>query len=181
MRKFAAAAAALIAALMLAGCVNTRPIIHGGVSPEQTGRAAINTAKPREDDAMASEFVPTPKPEDESGKDALGNTISGSEHFTRYLTFRTMLVYEEDQDTFLDGIIYNDYPKAITCAIDIVYDDDEGAEIARARLQTRDGKYLLVLSPGENVIFAHILTDMTLTDREYTMEFDKEIGIRPID
>ena len=50
---------------------------------------------------------------------------------------------------------------------------------AAAQLQTRDGNYLLVLAPGENVVFAHILTDMTLMDKEFTLEFDTSVGVHP--
>ena len=180
--------AAVLAALLLTGCVNNSPVIHGDVHPELTEAPAVTPA-PTEEHTPEPTEAPTPAPTEDvrrptpvpmSEKDALGNTITGAEHFERYLTFRTMLVYEEDQDTFLDGVCHNDYPEAITCAIDIVYHEGE-EEIARSRLQTRDGQYLLVLQPGDNVIYAHILTDMTLTDREYDLEYDMDVGIRPID
>ena len=44
----------------------------------------------------------------------------------------------------------------------------------------RDGNYLLTLRPGETVVLARILTDMTLTDRDFTFEFDMEIGVLPL-
>lgn len=191
MNKALCLAAVLIAMLMLAGCVNDSPVIHGDVHPEPT-EAPIVTGTPEMSAEPTGEPVETPSAVPTSGpdtarstsvpmseKDALGNVITGAEHFERYLTFRTMLVYEEEQDTFLDGICHNDYPEAITCAIDIVYHDGE-EEIARSRLQTRDGQYLLVLQPGDNVIYAHILTDMTLTESEYDLEFDMDIGVRPL-
>lgn len=177
--KLALLLAAVLIICALTACVNTTPVIHEDITPEQGGRAAPNSPAEREDDgSIAPTPVPTDLPVDTL--DELGNMISGAEHFQRYLTFRTILVYEEEGDTFLDGIINNDYVKPITCAVDVVYDDDSGSEITRARLQTRDGKYLLVLQPGENVVFARILTDMTLTEREYRMEFDKDAGVKPV-
>ena len=174
--------AAALAMLSLAACVNNGPVVHPEKGPERGERAVLNTPAPKEDEEFAYTTAPTEAPTEVpiDAVDELGNVISGADHYQRYLTFRFILVYEEDGDTFLDGYIVNDYVKPITCAVDIVYEEDDGEEIARARLQTRDGKYLLVLEPGENVVYARILTDMTLTEREYRMEFDKDIGVDPI-
>lgn len=164
---------------LFSACINTTPGIDPNSGPGGGGRTPLNTPDPMEE---GGSYSATEAPTDEPDKivDEMGNRISGAEHFQRYLTFRTILVYEEDGDTFLDGMIFNEYVKPITCAVDVVYDDDEGEELARARLQTRDGKYLLVLQPGENVVYARILTDTTLTEREYRMEFDNDIGVTPI-
>lgn len=191
MNRLALIAAAVLAALIFTGCVNKAPVIHSETGPSRTPTpAATEEAErtaPPETDITPEPAEVTPQPADYNPnrtrmdvKDALGRIISGPEHYTRYLTFRTMLVYEEDQDTFLDGTIRNDYSRPITCAVDVVYYDDEGAELARARLQTRDGQYLLVLEPGNTVVYAHILTDITLTEREYELEYDMDVGVRPL-
>ncbi|MBR6108890.1 MAG: hypothetical protein IKQ36_04060 [Clostridia bacterium] len=170
---------AVIMMITFAACINTTPGIDPSSGPERDGRANLKTPDPKDEGgAYSATEAPTEAPE--QIVDELGVRISGAEHFQRYLTFRTILVYEEDGDTFLDGMIFNDYVKPITCAVDVVYTAEDGSELARARLQTRDGKYLLVLQPGENVVYARILTDTTLTELEYEMEFDKDIGVKPI-
>lgn len=178
MRKINITAAAAIALIMLlfAACVDEKPIIHTDITPEPSARPVVKTPDPTE----APDLV-TPAPTDApvNDTDAMGDKITGPEHFSKYLTFENLIVYEEAGDTFMDGTVKNSYPVPITCAVDIVYYNDDGEEIARARLQTRDGNYLLKLMPGETVVFARILTDMTLTDREFKLEFDTSVGIIP--
>lgn len=171
--KITAAAAAALALLCLAACVNTGPVMHPEITPGPTRRPELSTPIPVGYDPA------TPAPDDGKAYDANGLLISGAEHFTRYLTFRNISVYEEGDDTFLDGVITNSYCYPITCAIDVVYKDGED-EIARARLQMRDGNYLLTLAPGDSVVLARILTDMTLTDRDFEFEFDMGTGITPV-
>ncbi len=169
----------LAAALCLcSACVNTKPVIHSDITAPPTQRAGSKTPEPTEEPDLPI----TPAPTSAAGEatDAMGNVIAGAEHFSRYLVFRNILVYEEYGDTFMDGIIENTYLFPITCVIDAVFDDAEGSELARARLQTRDGSYLLILPPGETVFFARVLTDTTLTNVEFRFEFDKDTVIQPI-
>ena len=169
--------AVLLAAAFCTACVNNSPIVHTGVTPEPT-RIPMTPAP-------IVTPVPTPEPTPEPISvqeefDALGERITGSEHFVRYLTFRNLIVYEEGGDTFLDGVVENSYPQTITCAVDIVYTDNFGRELARARLQMRDGSYLLKLAPGETVVLARIMTDMTITSLDFDLVFDMETGVRPM-
>ena len=165
----------VLALSSLTACVNKAPVLHGETllvteAPEQL------TEEPVEVQTAA----PTEAYSGMDMKDELGNQIVGDEHFKQYLTFKNLIVYDEDGDTFLDGIIKNDYVKPIACAVDIVYRDGDGTEVARARLQTKDGMYMLMLEPGETTILARILTDMKLSGREYEMEFDDDIGVKPV-
>ena len=170
----------LIAAVISSSaCVDVRPRRVEGVTPPPTAEPAVTVLPATEIPTQDATVTPEPTVAYGESKDALGNTINGPEHYIRYVTFTDLIVYEEEGDTFLDGIINNSYSLPIVCAVYIVYHDEEDNEIARAQLQTRDGKYLLVLAPGENVVFAHILTDMTLTDQEFTLEFDNTVGVRP--
>ncbi len=184
MKKLIPIIAAACLTAFLCGCVNMRPVISGDEADRYAG-AAEHTPVPTESGPAPVSETETAAPSSthspEKTTDALGNLISGSDHFQRYITFKTILVYEEDQDTFFDGIAQNDYPYPITCAVDVVYRDESGGEIARSRLQTRDGNYLLVLQPGETVILAHIFTDITLTEMPYELEYDMEVGVKPIE
>ena len=174
-RCFAAVMVCLCVALST-GCVNSRPVIDADTTPQPTRAQMRRTPEPT--------LLPiaSPEPTNEAGEayDAKGVLITGAEHYARYLTFKNIMVYEEGGDTFLDGMVQNSYLSPITCAVDVVYRDESGEEIARSRLQTRDGSYLLVLGPGETPVLARILTDMTLTDRDFTLEFETEVGIRPL-
>ena len=164
--------------LFSAACVNNGPIIRTGVTPEPTEAPAILTPEPS--GAPATDEPTDAPPDPDSEFDELGLRISGAEHFIRYIVFKDIVVYEEAGDTFLDGIAENNYPETIACAVDVVYYDEFGREIARARLQMRDGSYLLLLAPGENAILARIPTDMTLTDKEFKLEFKMDTGIKPV-
>ena len=179
MKKAVAYIALALAVFSLAGCVNNGPVIIKGVTPEPTQAEVTFTPVPEPTEEAPSE-TPAPTEAPEETVDELGNIISGSDHYIRYLYFKNLVLYEEDEDTYLDGTVENTYVQAITCAVDIVFRDDEGNEIARARLQTRDGNYLLVLQPGQNTVLARILSDMSLTDLPFTLEFDKETAIRPV-
>ena len=180
MKRAFHAALAVLMLLSCTACVNNGPTIHPELTPAPTDPVlteAPEQSEPPEDTPAPTEAV-TAAPAERF--DALGEAITGTEHFIRYIVFKSITVYEEEGDTFLDGIAENSYPETITCSVDVVYYDDDGGEIARARLQTRDGSYLLLLAPGETVVLAHILTDVTLTDRDFVLEFNMEVGVRPI-
>lgn len=173
---------ALAAGLILcSACVNTRPVVHSDITAPPTQRASMKTPEPTDvPDLPDQPATPIPTLSPEDTVDAMGNVIAGADHYSRYLVFRNILVYEEDGDTFMDGIIENTYIFPISCVIDAVFDDKDGTELARARLQTRDGSYHLILPPGETVFFARVLTDTTLTNVEFIFEFDKDTAIQPI-
>ena len=178
--------AALIALALvfgLAGCINVAPKPDPSVTPAPTAEPTP-TPEPEETPMETAETTEAPEPgrtlAPGEALDAMGNIISGPDHYKRYLVFENIVVYEEEGDTFVDAIIVNRYSEPINCAVDIVYTEEDGTEIARARLQTRDGSYLLSLAPGDNVVLARILTDMTLTGLPYTIEFDKETEVKPL-
>ena len=64
-------------------------------------------------------------------------------------------------------------------ALDIVFKGEEGEELASARIQTRDGKYVLHLPPGETVLFAQIDTDISLTANPFALIFSDTLGVLP--
>jgi len=142
---------------------------------------------------MNMEIVPTPVPTIDASRDydALGARITGSDHYQQYLYFRNIQVYEQHGDTFMDGIIYNSYPETLICAVSLNFYEEKKANatpppggwlegpVASAALQTRDGKYVLYLAPGENTVFAMIPTDMQLTGLELGLSFDNSLGVYP--
>ena len=46
-------------------------------------------------------------------------------------------------------------------------------------MQSADGSFMLKLEPGENLLFATVLTDTALTDKLFTLEFDASVGVQP--
>ena len=182
--KFLSFAALLICAAMLfvCGCVDTKPQYKPSVTPHPTEEQTETTSAPQDGAEPAeTQQAATPEPtlEPDADVDALGNRIIGAEHFIRYIGFKDLNVYEEEGDTFLDGIITNSYPQPLVCAVNMIYRDEFGGELARAQLKTRDGNYMLVLAPGDNIVFAEILTDISLVGMEYTLEFESSTGVHP--
>ena len=115
--------------------------------------------------------------------DALGKEIRDTEHFEQYLRFVNFHVFEEGDGTFVDGMVINSYPETLFCAVNIIFADttEGGSEafIASGSMQSADGSFMLKLEPGENLLFATVLTDTVLTDKPFTLEFDASVGVQP--
>ena len=111
--------------------------------------------------------------------DKNGLLIVGEEHFQQYISFKNIQVYEQCGDTFMDAVAVNEYPDTLVCALNIRFFDEDGTEIASGRVQTRDGQYVLRLENGDNTLFAQIDTDMTLTDKEFRLEYSEDLNVLP--
>ena len=81
--------------------------------------------------------------------------------------------------TFIDAVAVNEYPDTLVCALNIRFFDEDGTEIASGRVQTRDGQYVLRLENGDKTLFAQIDTDMTLTDKEFRLEYSEDLNVLP--
>ena len=114
-----------------------------------------------------------------SAYDKNGLLIVGEEHFQQYIYFKNIQVYEQCGDTFMDAVAVNEYPDTLVCALNIRFFDEDGTEIASGRVQTRDGQYVLRLEKGDNTLFAQIDTDMTLTDKEFRLEYSEDLNVLP--
>ena len=137
---------------------------------------------------VPSEPTPSPTPEPvqveemadlSSAYDRNGLLIVGEEHFQQYISFKNIQVYEQCGDTFMDAVAVNEYPDTLVCALNIRFFDEDGTEIASGRVQTRDGQYVLRLENGDNTLFAQIDTDMTLTDKEFRLEYSEDLNVLP--
>lgn len=166
---------AALTALLMTGCVKTQPVIL----PAST-LPPVSTSTPQPTPSLTPEPtpVPTSTATPEPRYDAMGDFIEGAEHFAKYIEFRSIVVYEQCGDTFMDAVAVNSYSEPIICAADIVFHDDIG-EVASAKLQTRNGQYVLVLNPGETTVLAQINTDIRLTDLSFNIDFDMEFGVSP--
>ncbi|MDR0840556.1 MAG: hypothetical protein LBN26_04120 [Christensenellaceae bacterium] len=177
--KTAALLALALCCLLLAGCVNTSaPLL-----PERTLPPIVtpSPSPPPEDTPPLPIETParTPVPGVDTRYDALGEYVSDSAHFQRYLTFENIQVYEQSDDTFMDAVLINAYPQELVCALNIAFYDEDGQTIASGRVQTRDGQYVLRLPPGETVLFSQIDTDMSLTALKFSFLYDETLGVLP--
>lgn len=167
-----------VCVLVVSGCSNTVPQIRDGVTPPPVTNDAAVTGAPQteqpENTQDAAKTTVSP-----GNIDALGNPIMTGDHFTRYISFSDILVYEENGETLVDCIVTNDYPQLLLCAVNIEFYNDEGEVIASGSLQAPDGSFLLALGNGNTHLYARILTDTVLTDKVFKLIFDPQTGVVP--
>lgn len=168
--------AIILVCLCMCGCVNTASVIDPSVTmpPEPTA-----TPEPTPTPAPTPDTAHLDMADLSSAYDELGVLISTADHFEQYVTFRNIQVYEQYEDTFMDAIAVNEYPDTLVCAVDITFFDEEKNEIASSHVHTRDGQYVLRLQPGDNAVYATIDTDMSLTDKEFLLDFNEGLDVLP--
>lgn len=164
--------AALLLMALCAACVKTSPTIVPGstIPPTPTLTPALTPTEP------PSTLSPTTTP---MPFDAYGEFVGSAQHYERYLEFGSIQVYEQSEDTFMDAVVENSYPYTLICAVDIQFFDENETLIAEGKLQTRDGQYVLRLSPGETTLFARADSDVVLTDKEFMLVFDPTFPVMP--
>lgn len=173
---------ALALILSLFGCTSVTPHIVNGVTPPP---AVVDSVEPTGDipasdlPAASREPFVTAEPTPGPNVDALGNPIDTSDHFERYISFSNIIVYEENGDTFVDCTVHNSYPELLLCAVNIDFYSETGELIANGSLQMPDGSFLLALENGDTPLYAKILTDIVLTDKEFVLRFDPQTGVMP--
>ena len=141
---------------LFVGCNNAKPVISGTPTPP-----ASPTPLPSPLTLMiTAEPLPV---------DALGNTISTSDHYFRlYLSFGDLRVYEYDTGTFLDGICVNAYPLPLDGVLGIVYYTAEGRICGIGQIHNARGG--TTLETGSNAIYAEISTDIDVRELDFVWE-----------
>lgn len=180
-KKLIMALLALAVPFFVCGCVFARPVLNPAVTLAPTDAptpALTPSPTPSPSPTPVPTLTPTPPPQRIGVYDALGVFVETPEHYEQYLTFRNIQVYEQFGDTFVDAVAVNRYPAPIVCAVDILF-AKEGETIASGKLQTQDGQYVLILNPGENIVYAQVNTDMTVTLMDFTLEYDEGLGVWP--
>ena len=148
--------ALLIILLFTAGCRHAEPQIVGTPTPGPTATPPPETFSP--------EIIG-----EGPARDAQGVLITGEDHYTLYLSFGEIVVYENEEDTFLDGIVVNGYPQPLHAEIEIVYYDGQGRRIGRGRLHNAEGGY--DFPPGSSRVYAEIATDVDVRLKDFVMEY----------
>ena len=155
----------LLSVLLLIGCSSQEA--HLIYLPESTP-----TATPL--------FTPTPPPEPEAitvdpvtgegyTTDANGIPILNEKthYYDYYVSVSQMRIYEENGETLIDAIITNDYPTALIGGIRIKFYED-GIMHGYAQFRTAFGD--LKLLPGDNRVYADVLTEVDIQMMEYEIE-----------
>lgn len=163
-------ALAIALTLMLTACVGSR----GEFNPNILAPTVIPTYE-----ATGEPMPNITAPVIDRTTDILGNAVQGANHFERYLNYFDVQVYEQFDDTFVDMKITNSYPEALKTALKITFFDKSGTEIASAMFQSQDGQYAMVLPTGESTLYAQVNTDTTVTDFDFTIEYDTSFAVMP--
>lgn len=169
---------AALSALILVGCTDISPTLDSGITPPP---APVSEAPVTELPSPDPSAEPTPEftVSPEEIIDVLGNTVYGSDHFERYISFSDIFVYEDNGETFVDLTVENSYPKLILCAVNIAFYNPDGSIIASSSLQMPDGSFMLALPGGKTKLFARVMTDTLLTDKPFRLIFDQQTGVKP--
>ena len=157
----------LLALLMLACSSQEAKLIY---LPESTP-----TAEPL--------FTPTPPPEpvpievapvqgEGFHTDANGIPILNEKthYFEYYLTIRNLRIYEENGETLIDAIITNNYPNKLTGGLCITFIRDN-MKFGYGDFYTASGD--LVLFPGENRVYADVLTEVDVQQMPFEITVSK--------
>lgn len=148
----------IAAVLCTSGCISQAPVIAGTPTPtcSPTPLAEI----------FAPVIVTTPEP-----MDALGNRLDNEGHYDRYIALSNILIYEYDMGTFLDGQCVNSYPYPLEGTVSIVYRSEDNRICGIGTLHAADGT--TVFQPGTTSVYAEIMTDINVTEMNYSIEIEK--------
>ena len=158
MKRRIALTVLLLFMLCLAGCDNAEPEIVGTPTPGPT-----STPEP-----APFTLAVTGAP---AAADQLGSEIVGEDHYTQYLSFGDIRVYEYGTDTFLDGIAVNAYPVSLDTEIRIAYYDKDGKLIGRGTLHDAEGN--TAIPSGSSRVYAEIATDVDVRLLDFALEYVK--------
>lgn len=143
--------------ILFSGCISQTPVISGTPTPSSspTPLPELFTAK------IQTTPIPT---------DAAGRRISESQdnHYFQYLSFGDFTVYEYNMSTHLDGICINAYTQPLKGSLNVVYYDKQHKLCGSGAIKLADGT--LELKPGQNHIYAEILTDTNITEMDFKLE-----------
>ena len=95
--------------------------------------------------------------------------LDETEHYlTYYVTLNDIRIYEYGEGTFLDGIAVNSFPQTLTGGLRITFRNENGVNYGYGDFYTADGN--LTLLPGENRIYADILTEVDVQQLNWEIE-----------
>lgn len=103
--------------------------------------------------------------------------LSEEDHYlTYYVTFNDIRVYEFGESVFLDGVAVNSFPQTLTGGLRIVFQNENGVNYGYGDFYTADGR--LTLLPGENKVYADILTEVDVQQMNWVIAVIGAFGPR---
>lgn len=130
-----------------------------------------------------AQYTPTPAPVPESIPiapavgEGFRTDVNGipildekTHYYNYYLSFSNWRVYEENGETLIDAIIINDYPGKLTGGLCVWFFQD-GVKYGYAEFYTAGGG--LVLFPGENRVYADVLTEVDVQMMDFECDVIK--------
>lgn len=110
--------------------------------------------------------------------DANGVLILDEEnhYLTYYVTLNDIRIYEYGESVFLDGVAMNSFPQTLTGGLRIVFRNENGVNYGYGDFYTADGR--LTLLPGENRVYADILTEVDVRQMNWKIDVIGTFGPR---
>ncbi|MBQ1632137.1 MAG: hypothetical protein II049_04885 [Clostridia bacterium] len=128
-------------------------------------------------------YTPTPPPEpqpihvDPVMGEGIRTDVNGipilderMHYYEQYITVSQMRIYEENGETLIDALITNDYPGKLSGGLRITFKQD-GVKLGYAEFRTASGDLLLL--PGENRVYADVLTEVDVQMMDFTIDVTK--------
>ena len=95
-------------------------------------------------------------------------------YYDYYVTLNNIRIYEYGQGTFLDAVLVNSFPQTLTGGLRFTFTDAQGTVYGYGDLYTADGK--LTLLPGENRVYADILTEVDVQMADFAVSVHGTFG-----
>lgn len=161
-------AGALVAALLLTGCVRQDAWLTYTVpeTPQPTPTARHTPAPTREPLPLSVE----PILGESFHTDRKGIPIldKDTHYFTYYLSFSDLRIYEEDGFTYMDGVCTNSFDGTLTGKARICFYDETEKLVGYGDIHTAEGD--LALTVGDNRIYAEILSEVNVQQLDARIE-----------
>ncbi|MBR0426507.1 MAG: hypothetical protein IJK01_10415 [Clostridia bacterium] len=168
--------ASLLGFIILFLCVAcTVQETHLVYRPEPTAEATtVPTASPTPQVFSVPEVTGEPERTDANGipiRDPLNH------YFDTYVTLSEIRIYPYEQGMFLDGILTNSFQQTLRGGLRITFRGEDGILYGYGDLYTVGGG--LTVLPGENRIYADLLTEVDVQTMDFTVEVIGKLAPEP--
>jgi len=96
-------------------------------------------------------------------------TDEATHYYDYYVTLNNVRIYEYEQGTFLDATLINSFPQTLTGKLRLSFRDVNGVLYGYGDLYTAGSDRTLVCLPGENRVYADILTEIDVQMMDFTI------------
>lgn len=89
-------------------------------------------------------------------------------YYDYYITLNDIRIYEYEAGTYLDGKLVNNYTQTLSGKLRIIFKNKDGVIYGYGDIYTSGGG--LVAFPGENMIYADILSEIDIRMMDFTVQ-----------